>query len=156
MASVWGADRVGVRLSPFGTVNDSGEDDPLPLYTHAIRALDALGLAYLHLIESRESANDVVDGTKAPLSSERFRSVWPGILIAAGGFDGPSAEAALRCGHADAVAFGRHFIANPDLPHRLRTGGPLHPYDRTTFYGGAAVGYTDYPTLADLEDEVSA
>ena len=80
-----------------------------------------------------------------------FRPIWNGVLISAGGFTGESAEAAIAAGHADAIAFGRIFISNPDLPRRLREGLPLTPYDRATFYGGEAAGYTDYPVYGELE-----
>jgi N-ethylmaleimide reductase len=150
---VWGADRVGVRLSPYGVANDSGEPDPMPLYTHAIKALDSLGLAYLHFVEPRSSGagRAEVNHQNVPSAMVLFRSVWSGVLISAGGFTGESAEAAIAAGHADAIAFGRIFISNPDLPRRLRQGLPLTPYNRATFYGGEAKGYTDYPVYGELE-----
>ena len=77
--------------------------------------------------------------------------MWRGVLISAGGFTGETAEAAIAAGHADAIAFGRIFISNPDLPRRLRYGFPLTPYNRATFYGGEEVGYTDYPVHDELE-----
>jgi len=80
-----------------------------------------------------------------------FRPIWRGVLISAGGFTGDSAEAAIAAGHADAIAFGRIFISNPDLPRRLQHGFPLTPYNRATFYGGEEVGYTDYPEYRELE-----
>ncbi|MDE1994920.1 MAG: alkene reductase [Rhizobiaceae bacterium] len=138
VASVWDADRVGVRLSPFGVANDSGDDDPLRLYGHVIRELDRLHLAYLHLIEPRASGagQAEVDHKNVPSAAELFRPAWSGKLIAAGNFRPEAAEAALAAGHADAIAFGRLFIANPDLPERIRLGAPLNPYHRPTFYGG--------------------
>ncbi len=149
VSDVWGSDRVGVRLSPFGIANDSGEDDPLRLYGHVIRELDRLNLAYLHLIEPRASGagQAEVDHKNVPSAAELFRPAWSGTLIAAGNFRPETAEAALAAGHADAIAFGRLFIANPDLPERIRRGAPLNAYHRPTFYGGGAEGYTDYPTL---------
>jgi N-ethylmaleimide reductase len=80
-----------------------------------------------------------------------FRPLWRGVLIAAGGFDAVSAEAAVAEGHADAVAFGRYFISNPDLPARIKLGIPFAPYNRATFYGGGAAGYTDYPSHDALQ-----
>jgi N-ethylmaleimide reductase len=144
---VWGANRVGVRLSPYGIANGSGEADPMPLYTHVVQALDPLGLAYLHLIEPRSSGagRAEVNWQNVPSAMALFRPIWRGVLIAAGGFTGETAEAAIARGHADAVAFGRIFISNPDLPRRLQHGFPLTPYNRATFYGGEEVGYTDYP-----------
>jgi len=146
-----GADRVGVRLSPFGIANDSGEADPEPLYRHVIRALDALGLAYLHLIEPRASGagQGEVDHQGVPSAAALFRPDWRGVLIAAGNFRGDTAAAMLEAGHADAIAFGRLFISNPDLPARLHAGAPLAPYDRATFYTAGERGYTDYPVMVE-------
>lgn len=150
---VWGANRVGVRLSPYGVANGSGEADPMPLYTHVIKALDPLGLAYLHFIEPRSSGagRAEVNHQNVPSAMVLFRPIWRGVLISAGGFTGETAEAAIAEGHADAIAFGRIFISNPDLPRRLQHGFPLTPYNRATFYGGEAVGYTDYPVYGELE-----
>jgi N-ethylmaleimide reductase len=149
VSEVWGADRVGVRLSPFGVANDSGEEDPLPLYTHAIKELAKLGLAYLHFIEPRASGagQAEVDHKDVPSAAELFRPLWPNVLIAAGNFKPDTAEGAVASGNADAIGFGRLFIANPDLPKRLKKGAELNPYYRPTFYGGGAEGYIDYPTL---------
>jgi N-ethylmaleimide reductase len=144
---VWGAGRVGVRLSPYGVANGSGEAEAMPLYTHVVKALDSLGLAYLHFIEPRSSGagRAEVNWQNVPSAMALFRPIWRGALISAGGFTGETAEAAIAQGHADAVAFGRIFISNPDLPRRLRHGFPLTPYNRGTFYGGEAAGYIDYP-----------
>ena len=153
VADVWGANRVGVRLSPYGVANGSGEPDPMPLYTHVIEALNPLGLAYLHFIEPRSSGagRAEVNHQNVPSAMVLFRSVWRGVLITAGGFTGEAAEAAIAAGHVDAIAFGRIFISNPDLPRRLREGLPLTPYNRATFYGGEEAGYTDYPVYGELE-----
>src|SRR5882724_4115857 len=153
VVEVWGADHVGIRLSPYGIANGSGEPDPMPLYTHVVEALNPLGLAYLHFIEPRSSGagRAEVDHQNVPSAMVLFRPIWKGILISAGGFAGASAEAAIAAGHADAVAFGRIFISNPDLPRRLRHGFPLTPYNRATFYGGEATGYTDYPVHDEME-----
>ena len=80
-----------------------------------------------------------------------FRPLWRGVLISAGGFDGASAAAAVAAGYADAIAFGRHFISNPDLPARIKHGVALTPYNRATFYGGEEAGYTDYPVHGDRQ-----
>jgi len=150
---VWGADRVGVRLSPYGVANGSGEPDPMPLYSHAIKSLDPLGLAYLHFVEPRSSGagRAEVNHQNVPAAMVLFRPMWSGKLITAGGFTGETADAAIAAGHADAIAFGRIFISNPDLPRRLQHGFPLTPYNRATFYGGEAAGYTDYPAHDELE-----
>ena len=149
---VWGAARVGVRLSPYGVANDSGEADPMPLYTHAIQSLNPLGLAYLHFIEPRSSGagRAEVNHQNVPSAMMLFRPVWKGVLISPGGFTGESAEAAIAAGHADAIAFGRIFISNPDLPRRLQHGYKLTPYNRATFYGGEEQGYTDYPVYDEM------
>ena len=149
---VWGADRVGVRLSPYGIASDSGEADPMPLYSHVVEALNPLSLAYLHFIEPRSSGagRAEVDHQNVPAVMVLFRPIWKGILISAGGFTGASAEAAIAAGHADAVAFGRIFISNPDLLRRLREGFPVTPYNRKTFYGGEEAGYSDYPVHDEL------
>jgi N-ethylmaleimide reductase len=150
---VWGADRVAVRLSPYGIANGSGEADPVPLYTHVIQSLDPLGLAYLHFIEPRSSGagRAEVNHQNVPSAMVLFRPIWRGVLITAGGFTGETAEAAIAAGHADAIAFGRIFISNPDLPRRLKHGYPLTPYNRATFYGGEETGYTDYSAYDELQ-----
>ena len=154
VVDVWGGDRVGVRLSPYGIANDSGEPDPMPLYTHAIRSLNALGLAYLHFIEPRSSGagRAEVNWQNVPSAMVLFRPIWKGVLITAGGFTGEAADAAIAAGHADAVAFGRIFISNPDLPRRLQQGYLLTPYNRATFYSGEEKGYTDYPEHDEMAE----
>src|ERR1700719_4574614 len=144
--AVCGANRVGVRLSPYGVANGSGEPDPMPLYSHAIQSLDPLGLAYLHFVEPRSSGagRAEVNHQNVPAAMVLFRPIWRGTLITAGGFTGETADAAISAGHADAIAFGRIFISNPDLPRRLKRGYPLTPYNRATFYGGEETRYTDY------------
>ncbi|MFT3801533.1 MAG: alkene reductase [Burkholderiaceae bacterium] len=145
LIEVWGADRVGVRMSPFGTYNDMGDPDPIGLYSHVLSRLGELDIAYAHLIEARDGAGMEIDTPQQAV--DQLRPFWRKTLILAGGFDGESADAAIRSGRADAIAFGRHFLANPDLPRRLRIGAPLNAYDRKTFYGGGAAGYIDYPAL---------
>ena len=144
-----GAERTGIRLSPWGIANDSGEAEPMPLYSHLVQELATLKLVYLHLIEPRASGTGKADIFREgqPSAAQAFRPLWPGVLIDAGNFDREGALQAVDDGRADAVAFGRYFISNPDLPRRLQGGAPLTPYYRPTFYGGAEVGYTDYPTL---------
>ncbi|MEN3346410.1 MAG: N-ethylmaleimide reductase [Bradyrhizobium sp.] len=154
VTEVWGANRVGVRLSPYGIANGSGEADPMPLYSHAITSLDRLGLAYLHFIEPRASGTGRadVDWKNVPSAMVLYRPMWSGVLISAGNFIGDSAQRALAEGHADAIAFGRYFISNPDLPHRLQRGYQLTPYNRATFYTGEEKGYTDYPVHDEMEE----
>jgi N-ethylmaleimide reductase len=142
-----GAGRTGIRLSPYGIANGSHEDQPMTLYAHLVREMAPLGMAYLHLIEPRASGTGRADTLREdqPSAAALFRPLWPGVLVTAGGFDGPGAQEAVSSGHADAVAFGRFFISNPDLPQLLSGNAPLTPYNRATFYGGGEAGYTDYP-----------
>ncbi|MDR5773458.1 MULTISPECIES: alkene reductase [unclassified Caballeronia] len=144
--SVWGSQRVAVRLGPSGTWGDMSDSNPEALFSYVARELSKLDLAYLHLIEPRVLGN-VDDDSKdpAPVAAQLIRKHYEGVIIAAGGFKGPTAEAILQAGDADLVAFGRDFIANPDLPERLRNRWPLNAYDRPTFFGGTEAGYTDYP-----------
>ena len=98
VVEVWGADRVGVRLSPYGVANGSGEPDPMPLYTHVVEQLNPLGLAYLHFIEPRSSGagRAEVNHQNVPSAMVLFRPIWKGVLITAGGFTGEAADAAIR------------------------------------------------------------
>jgi N-ethylmaleimide reductase len=149
VAGVWGAGRVGVRLSPFGTANESADSDPMALHGHVIPALAERSLAFLHLIEPRASGagRADVDYADRPSAARLFRHLWPGTLVAAGNFGAADGRAFVAEGWADAIAYGRYFISNPDLPARIAKGAALTPYHRPTFYGGDAKGYTDYPTL---------
>ena len=145
-----GAARTGIRLSPFGVANDSGEDDPRPLYTHLVTELAQLDLVYLHLIEPRASGTGKADIVRdgQPSVAALLRPLWPNVLIDAGGYDRTGALQAVASGHADAVAFGRFFISNPDLPERIRRDVPFTPYHRPTFYTPGPEGYTDYPAMS--------
>lgn len=138
--------RVGIRLSPFGRINDSGENDPLQLYTYLITQINLKKLAYLHLVEPRSSgvAYKDVDHDDVPEVGELFRSLWDGALIVAGNFNRNSAIDVVQKNHADAVAFGRMFVSNPDLVNKLINNYPLTQYDRLTFYQGNEHGYIDY------------
>ncbi len=144
--SVWGSDKVAVRLGPSGSWGDMSDSDPEGLFTYVASELEKLDLAYLHLIEPRVLGN-VDDDSKdqSAVATRLIRQHYKGTIIAAGGFKGDTAEAIIKAGDADLVAFGRDFIANPDLPERLRHNLPLNPYDRPTFFGGTDIGYTDYP-----------
>ncbi|MFM2342423.1 MAG: hypothetical protein RLZZ592_2076 [Pseudomonadota bacterium] len=158
VAQVWPLERIGVRLSPWGENGDIADSDPFGLFTQVAAALAARGVGYLHLIEPRSRAG-LKDGVNdaAPLSiAAVLREVFPGPLIASGGFTAETAEQALQAGHADLIAFGRAFIANPDLPQRLTTGALLNAHHRPTFYGGGAQGYIDYPALEDIRQDISS
>jgi N-ethylmaleimide reductase len=144
--SVWGPDRVGVRISPSGTYGSMSDSNPRATFGYVVTELDHLGIAYLHVVEPRIKGTEDIAHGQAPVAVQHLRPKFSRILIAAGGFTPDSAEVIVAAGNADLVAFGRHFIANPDLPERLRHGLPLNRYDRSTFYGGDARGYTDYPT----------
>jgi N-ethylmaleimide reductase len=150
LAEVWGADRVGVRLAPSGTFNGMADSNPRTLFRHVAERLNSFRLAYLHLIEPRVRGGETVAEMQAPIAARELSKVFQGPVIAAGGFNPGSAEAAVSNGDASLIAFGRHFIANPDLPRRIRLGLPLNAYDRSTFYGYDARGYTDYPTHEEL------
>ncbi|MEM5461648.1 alkene reductase [Paraburkholderia phytofirmans] len=152
--SVWGNDRVAVRLSPSSSFGEMSDSDPHGLFAYVVQQLAKLNLAYLHLIEPRWLTEDGTS-VQQPVVTDELRKHFPGVIIAAGGFDGASAEAIISTGDADMVAFERRFAANPDLPTRLRRNLPLSRYDRSTFYRDSEFGYTDYP-LHDDEPEATA
>jgi len=153
LVSVWGADRVAVRISPATPFNGMSDSNPSALFGYVAEQLNRYNLAYLHIIEPRINGNAEVAEGLAPVATEEIRKIFTGKIIAAGGFHADTAEAILEREDADLVAFGRFFIANPDLPERLRRELPLNPYDRSTFYGGDAHGYTDYPFYGDSIDD---
>ncbi|RME35864.1 MAG: alkene reductase [Gammaproteobacteria bacterium] len=144
VTGVWGPERVGVRLSPLNPFNDMHDSDPRATFTRVVEALDRFGLAYLHVTEW---GSDEPGAAGPPFDLQELRRRWGRVYVANGGYDQARAEAAIREGRADAVAFGRLYIANPDLVERFRRGAPLNIPDPATFYGGDAHGYTDYPTL---------
>ncbi|WDS36564.1 alkene reductase [Pseudoxanthomonas sp.] len=139
-----GAGRTGVRLSPVTPANDARDSDPQPLFERAVKRLDDIvGLAFIHVIEGATGGpRDNIAFDYAALRA-KFHGPW----IVNNGYDKAMATAALSTGQADAVAFGRPFIANPDLVARLRHDAPLAQFDQNTLYGGGARGYTDYPAL---------
>jgi len=148
VASVWGGNRTAVRLGPSGTFNGMNDSDPQALFGYVAEQLNRFGLAYLHIIEPRVKGNVVVVEGQGPVAAAQLRKIFKGRIIAAGGFEPDTAEAVVRAREADAVAFGRHFIANPDLPERIRRGYPLARHNRDTFYTFDARGYTDYSTYS--------
>lgn len=145
LVSVWGADRVAVRIAPSGTWNGMFDSDPQALFDHVANQLNRYGLAYLHIIEPRMRGPKLAAENSKPIASERLRKIFSGTIIAAGGFEPDTAEAILEKGYADLVTFGRYFISNPDLPKRIKLGLPLNTYDHKTFCTFDARGYTDYP-----------
>jgi N-ethylmaleimide reductase len=150
MTSVWGGDRVAVRIAPAGTWNHMSDSNPAALFTYVAAQLNRFGLAYLHIIEPRVKGNVTIDEGQGPIAAEQLRKVFQGKIIAAGGFEPDTAESAIEHGVADAVAFGRYFVANPDLPLRIKEGLALTQYDRNTFYTFDSVGYNDYPFINEL------
>ncbi len=148
--AVWGKGRVGVRLSPYGTFNDMHDSNPTALFGYVLEQLNQRGIAYVHVIEPRSSSAGGSDAVTedAPSTSALFRSQFKGAFISAGGYNADNAKQAVESDAVDAVAFGRAYIANPDLVERLQANAPLNRYNRATFYGGQEVGYTDYPFLA--------
>jgi len=132
-----GAGRVGVRVSPGGTFNDIADPEAEATYAYVARELDKRGLAYLHLAAT-------APGFDVPAM---IRRNYRGMLVLNGGYDRDRADADLASGRGDLIAFGSSFIANPDLPERLRLRAALNTPDRATFYGGDARGYVDYPAL---------
>jgi N-ethylmaleimide reductase len=155
LTSVWGGDRVGVRIGPGGTFNGMSDSNPGALFDYLAGQLHRFGLAYLHVIEPRVKGNVVIVEGQGAIAAERLRKIFQGPIISAGGFEPATAEAVLEKGDADLVAFGRHFVANPDLPLRIQQGLPLNPYDRTTFYTFEPQGYTDYPFYSQTSGKVA-
>jgi len=149
LATVWGRDRVAVRIGPGGTFNGMADSNPMPLFTYVAEQLNQFGLAYLHIVEPRVRGNIVIHEGQGAIASEELRKVFKGKILSAGGFEPDTAAATIESGTADAVVFGRHFISNPDLPRRIKEGLPLSDYDRNTFYTFAANGYTDYPCYSE-------
>lgn len=149
VSEVWGKERVGVRVSPFNAFNGMRDSDPITLFTYVLRELDARGVAFVDLIEPRAALAGMQDDSlqDTPQTAPLFRGSLKTVLISAGGHTPNSALEFTEKSLADAVAFGRYFISNPDLPERIRRSAPLSPYDRATFYGGDTKGYTDYLPL---------
>ncbi|CDS52825.1 Oxidoreductase, FMN-binding [Polaromonas sp. CG9_12] len=146
-----GGGRTGIRLSPVTPANDAFDSDPQPLFEYVVRQLAKLGLAYVHIIVgatggARELPERPFDyaALKAAYRAAGGKGAW----MVNNGYDKTTAEQALKDG-ADLVAFGKPFIANPDLVTRLRLDAPLNEPDKATFYGGGAEGYTDYPVLSN-------
>lgn len=149
MASVFGAHRIGVRLSPSGLWGAISDSNPEATFRYAAEQLDKMGLAYLHVIEPRVMGVETLEEGRPPVAAGFLRQYFKGPIIAAGGFDRTGAEDILARGDADLVAFGRHFASNPDLPYRLQQQLPLAHYNRDAFWGGSEIGYTDYPAYRD-------
>jgi N-ethylmaleimide reductase len=153
VAGVWGAEKVGIHVSPGNPFNSMGDADPAETFTTLVETISPLGLAYLHVSEIHLA--DPGDRREARYNAgpneitSRLRELFDGPYISNGGYDGRSAERVLASGWADLVSFGRPFIGNPDLPERLRAGAELNTLDPPTLYGGDEKGYTDYPFLGE-------
>ncbi len=147
---VWGADLVGARLSPGGTFNDVSDENPAETFTTAARELSRLGIVYLHVVDSSQVSPPAGLGGWQPTAL--LRPEFTGTLISNSEYTQERAEQAIDEGLADLIAFGRLYLANPDLAERFREDAPLNEPDPATFYGGGAEGYTDYPTLEEAEE----
>ncbi len=153
---VWPPGRVGLRLSPLGTFNDIDDEDPETLFGRVAEMLNPLGLGYLHLVRHLSAE----DGATEQLTDRGvnmlglLRERWTGPLLVCGAFSPPEAARWIADGRCDFAVFGRMFLANPDLPARIRNGCEMNVPVPETFYGGGAQGYTDYPTLAQAGGEV--
>ena len=150
LVSVWGGERVAVRIAPSGSWNGMSDSNPQALFAYVAEQLNRFGLAYLHIVEPRVKGSVVITEGQAPVAAQQLRKIFKSKIIAAGGFEPETAEAVVESGDADAVAFGRHFVSNPDLPKRIELGLPLNAYDRDTFYSFGARGYIDYPFYTEL------
>jgi N-ethylmaleimide reductase len=145
VAAEAGPERTGIRISPVTPANDVSDSNPQPLFDHIVDHLNALKLTYIHVIEGATGGPRDI----APFDYASLRKRFKGAYIANNGYDFELANKVLEAGEADLIAFGKPFLANPDLVERLKRGAPLNAPDKATFYGGGAEGYTDYPALGD-------
>ncbi len=145
VTQVYPADRVGLKLSPENSFNDMMDSDPQVHFETIVTAIADRGLAYLHVTEASMNVFGHIKDAPKSVDYVKLRRLFPGHYIANNGYTQARAEAATRAGHADMVAFGEAFLANPDLVHRFRAGLALNTVDRTTFYQGGETGYNDYP-----------
>ncbi|CAM4256476.1 alkene reductase [Bordetella muralis] len=148
-----GAGRTGIRISPVTPANDASDPNPQPLFDHVVRILAGYKLAYVHIIEGATGGDRHFQQGEAPFDYAALRRTYEqaggqAAWMANNGYDGKLAEDVVESGQADLIAFGKPFIANPDLVRRLREGAALNTPDNTTFYGGSTKGYLDYPVLA--------
>ncbi|WP_425992167.1 alkene reductase [Afipia sp. DC4300-2b1] len=143
VAAEAGADRTGIRISPVTPANDVSDSSPQPLFDHIVDQLNALKLIYIHVIEGATGG----PRDNAPFDYDSLRKRFSGTYIANNGYNFKLATEVLDKNKADLIAFGKPFISNPDLVERLKLGAPLNDFDKATFYGGGAKGYTDYPVL---------
>lgn len=143
-----GADKVGIRLSPHVNYMEAGDSNPEALGVYMAESLNKYGIAYIHMVEPRMAIG--TEKTEHPHSLLPMRKAFNGTFIAAGGYDREEGNKAVEENRADLVAYGRLFLANPDLPRRYELDAALNKYDRATFYThDPVIGYTDYPFLED-------
>jgi N-ethylmaleimide reductase len=147
VAAEAGANRTGIRISPVTPSNDISDSDPQALFDHIVDGLNDLKLVYLHVVEGATGG----PRDNAPFDYVSLRKRFAGAYVANNGYDFELATKTLTAGAADLIAFGKPFISNPDLVERLKRGAPLNAWDKATFYGGDAKGYTDYPALATAD-----
>ena len=145
VAEVFGPDRVGIRLAPVSPVHGMSDSHPSAIFGYLIEALNRYNIAFIHMVEGITGGPREFGG----FDFQAMRKLFKGQYIANNGYDRDLAIAALQSGAADFIAFGKLYIANPDLVERLRRNAPLNTPDQATFYGGGAKGYTDYPFLQD-------
>ncbi|XP_022854248.1 putative 12-oxophytodienoate reductase 11 isoform X2 [Olea europaea var. sylvestris] len=147
-----GANRVGLRLSPYSDFMEASDSNPNALATYMANALNKFNILYLHAIEPRVRGASVIPGTEdeSPHRLLSMRNAFKNTFIAAGGYNRNNGSKAIAENYADLIAYGRHFLANPDLPRRFELDAPLNKYDRSTFYiSDPIIGYTDYPFLEE-------
>ena len=150
-----GADRVGIRLSPFADFSESGDSNPLQLGLYMVNALNKYNILYCHMVEPRIRVS--LEKLASPHSLVPMRKAFNGTFIAAGGYDREDGNKAIAENRADLVAYGRWFLANPDLPKRFALNAPLNEYNRDTFYTTDPVlGYSDYPFLDEESNFVAS
>src|SRR5712691_2921628 len=148
VAAIAGAERTGIRISPVTPANDVSDSNPQPLLDYIVDHLNALKLVYIHVIEGATGGPRDI----APFDYGSLRKRFKGAYVANNGYDLELANQVLAANAADLIAFGKPFISNPDLVERLKKGAPLNEWDKATFYGGGAKGYTDYPALGEALD----
>jgi len=147
VAAEAGPERTGIRISPVTPANDISDSNPQAVFDHIVDHLSALKLVYLHVVEGATGGPRDI----APFDYGSLRKRFKGAYVANNGYDFELATKVLAADDADLIAFGKPFISNPDLVERLKKGAPLNEWDKATFYGGGAKGYTDYPTLEAAE-----
>jgi N-ethylmaleimide reductase len=145
VAAEAGPEKTGIRISPVTPANDVSDSNPQPLFDYIVDHLNALKLVYVHVIEGATGGPRDI----APFDYASLRKRFKGAYMANNAYDLELANKVLAAGEADLIAFGKLFIANPDLVERFKRGAPLNAPDKATFYGGGARGYTDYPALSE-------